>query len=334
MKRRRLISPTIVFVLAQLAWFGLLALWIYYYVRNYMIFIEVGERISPQFVFATKNIAILVGGILLLMAIAVFLALIYGRLNQQLKLNKMYDTFIANVTHELKSPLASIQLYLETMEARDVPREKQQEFIALMLRDSQRLNALISSILEIAGLEERKRVFQPTYHDATTLFRELVAESIEQFNLSATAATLEGTAPCYCKADRTAMKVVLNNLFDNAIKYSSGPASIRVTLGLESSRLIVRVTDQGIGILEKDQREIFKKFRRMYSPDSPTVKGTGLGLYWVREIIRQHKGKIGVYSAGQNQGTTFTIELPITPEKDKARALERLSRSKGKQNEE
>ena len=327
-------SPTIVFILAQLAWFGLLALWIYYYVRNYMIFIEVGERISPQFVFATKNIAILVGGILLLIAIALFLALIYGRLNQQLKLNKMYDTFIANVTHELKSPLASIQLYLETMEARDVPREKQMEFIALMLRDSQRLNALISSILEIAGLEERKRVFQPTYHEATTLFRELVAESVEQFNLSATAATLEGTAPCSCKVDRRAMKVVLNNLFDNAIKYSAGPARIRVTLGLESSRLIVRVTDQGIGIVEKDQREIFKKFKRMYSPDSPTVKGTGLGLYWVREIIRQHKGKIGVYSAGQNQGTTFTIELPIALEKDRAKALRRLVRTKGKQHEE
>jgi signal transduction histidine kinase len=315
MKRRRFVSPIIVFILAQFAWFGLLTLWIFYYVRNYMIFTEVGERISPQFVIATKNIALLVGGILLLMAIAVFLALIYGRLNQQLRLNKMYDSFIANVTHELKSPLASIQLYLETLGSREVPKERRQEFISLMLRDSQRLNALISSILEIATLEEKKRVFQPRIYEADELFSALVAESMEQFNLPPTAVSFEGTAGCRCKVDRRSMKIVLNNLFDNAIKYSTDPVEISVILAKESSRLILRVADKGIGILERDQREIFKKFRRVYANDSPTVKGTGLGLYWVREIIRQHRGKIGVYSAGTNQGTTFTIELPIASEK-------------------
>ncbi len=203
-----------------------------------------------------------------------------------------------------------------------------------MLRDSQRLNALISSILEIAGIEDRKRVFQPKYYDADVLFRELADESIEQFNLSAAEATFEGSARCSCVVDRRGMKVVLNNLIDNAMKYTTGPPSIGISLGLESSRLIIRVSDQGIGIPEKDQREIFKKFRRMYSPDSPTVKGTGLGLYWVREIIRQHKGKIGVYSAGRNQGTTFTIELPIANEKSRAKAAGKRARSEGMHNEE
>jgi signal transduction histidine kinase len=227
----------------------------------------------------------------------------------------MYDNFIANVTHELKSPLASIQLYLETLGSRDVPPEKRREFVALMLRDSHRLNALISSILEIASLEERKRVFQPRPYDADGLFGELVQESIEQFNLPPGAAIFTGSAGCFCKADRRSMKVVLNNLFDNAIKYSNGPAEITITLARESSRLILRISDRGIGILEKDQHDIFKKFRRVYTNDSPTVKGTGLGLYWVREIIRQHNGRIGVYSAGPNQGTTFTIELPVANKK-------------------
>ena len=313
MKKKRFISPIIVFILAQFAWFALLALWIYWYVRNYMIFIEVGERISPQFVVSTENIAALVGGIVLLMGIAVALAMIYGRLNQQLKVNKMYDSFIANVTHELKSPLASIQLYLETLGTRNVPNEKKNEFIDLMLRDSQRLNALINSILEISGLEDRKKVFQPRYYSSNELFQELVQEATEQYNLTKNSVRIIGTAGSICRVDRRSMKVVLNNLFDNAIKYSNSPANITIKLSDESNRLIVRVSDQGIGISEKDQREVFKKFRRISNAYSPSVKGTGLGLYWVREIIRNHKGKVSVYSAGQNRGTTFTIELPTHP---------------------
>ena len=308
---RRFISPIVVFVLAQLAWFALLGLWIYWYVRNYMIFIEVGERISPQFVLETKTIAILVAGILLLMAVAVALTLIFGRLNQQLKVNRMYDSFIASVTHELKSPLASIQLYLETLSVRDVPKEKLDDFVTLMLKDSQRLNALISSILEIAGIEERKKIYKPQNFDADTLLRELVGESKDQFNLSDESVQIVGNAGCTCRVDRRSLKVVLNNLFDNAIKYTGGPPHIDVQISREANRLIIRVTDQGIGIAEKDQRDVFKKFRRIQSQDSPTVKGTGLGLYWAREIIRNHRGKISVYSAGPNRGTTFTIELPV-----------------------
>jgi len=308
---RRLISPIVVFILAQLAWFALLALWIYWYVRNYMIFIEVGERISPQFVIETKTIAILVGGILLLMAVAISLALIFGRLNQQLKVNRMYDSFIASVTHELKSPLASIQLYLETLSARDVPKEKREDFIGLMLKDSQRLNALINSILEIAGIEEKKKIYSLQQYDADNLFRELVGESIDQFNLPPETVSVTGRADCMCRVDRRSIKIVLNNLFDNAVKYSAERPKIDVQLGREANRLIVRVSDRGIGIPEKDQRDIFKKFRRIQAANSPSVKGTGLGLYWTREIVRHHHGKISVYSAGQDQGSTFTIELPV-----------------------
>ena len=308
---RRFISPIIVFVLAQLAWFALLALWIYWYVRNYIIFIEVGERISPQFVIETKTIAILVGGILLLMAVAIALALIFGRLNQQLRLNKMYDSFIASVTHELKSPLASIQLYLETLGARDVPKERRDDFIELMLKDSQRLNSLINSILEIAGLEERKKLYRPQIYNADILFRELANESKEQFNLPEESVQVSGHAECMCSVDRRSMKIVVNNLFDNAVKYTDGSPDISIQISREANRLKVRVTDRGIGIAERDQRDVFKKFRRINSAESPSVKGTGLGLYWAREIIRHHHGKIDVFSAGQNQGTTFTIHLPM-----------------------
>jgi len=311
--RRRRYNPIAIFVLAQVAWFALLGLWIYWYVSNYMIFVEVNERISPQFVFSAKNIAALVGGIVLLVAVASAFVLIFSSLAQQMKITRMYDNFIANVTHELKSPLASIQLYLETLSSREVPPEKRAEFLRLMTKDTERLYALIHSILEISGLEEKRRVYHPRVYRGESLVYNLVEEAVEQFRLPPGSVEITGRAPCACRADRRALSVVFNNLFDNAIKYSKGPVHLTVALQCTSRRFTVDVTDRGIGIPEKDQKEVFRKFARLYNPDSPTVKGTGLGLYWVREIIRHHRGSVRVTSEGRNKGTTFHIELPVVP---------------------
>jgi two-component system phosphate regulon sensor histidine kinase PhoR len=311
MNKRRRLNPILVFVLAQMAWFALLGLWIYWYVSNYIIFTEVGEKLYPQLVFSSKNIAALVGGLVLLVAIATGMSLIFGRLNQQLKLTGMYDNFIASVTHELKSPLASLQLYLETLQSREVPPARQEEFLKLMLQDAGRLKNLIDSILEIAGLEEKRTPFSYQVCSAEPLVRGLVAEAVEQFRLSKQAVEIRGRADCVCRADRDALKLVFNNLIDNAVKYSPGEARIRVTLSCSARRFAVEVADRGIGIAPGDQKQVFKKFRRLYQPDSPSVKGTGLGLYWVREIVRAHRGRVSVRSRGRRQGSAFTIELPV-----------------------
>jgi two-component system phosphate regulon sensor histidine kinase PhoR len=311
--RRPRYNPIAIFVLAQVAWFALLGLWIYWYVSNYMIFVKVNERISPQFVFSAKNIAALVGGIVLLVAVASAFVLIFSRLSQQMKITRMYDNFIANVTHELKSPLASIQLYLETLSSREVPPEKRAEFLGLMMKDTERLYALIHSILEISGLEDKRSVYQPKVYRGDSLVFGLVEEAMDQFQLPRESVRITGKAPCACRADRRALKVVFNNLFDNAIKYTQGPVHLSVSLQCTPKCLVVEVTDQGIGISPQDQKEVFKKFARLYNPDSPTVKGTGLGLYWVREIIRHHRGRVHVMSEGRNKGTTFRIELPVVP---------------------
>ena len=316
MKKRRRLNIFLVYALAQLAWLALLGLWIYWYVSNYMIFVAVGEKISPQIVFNTQNVVALVGGLLLLVAIATAMLFIFSILNEQMKVTGMYDTFIANVTHELKSPLASIQLYLETMRARDVPRERQWEFLDIMLKDAKRLNALINTILDISGLEEKKRVFEQRVYDAESLVSELISESVEQFNIPAGSVTFRCSGTARCKVDRSAMKVVFNNLFDNAIKYSSEPVRLVITMTCATAWLTVGVRDHGIGIAKEDQKEVFKKFRRLYNPESPSVKGTGLGLYWVREIVRHQRGRVSVDSEGRSNGTTFTIQLPTYRGKD------------------
>ena len=310
MKKRYVISPIVIFSLAQLSWFALLGLWIYWYQANYIIFAEVGLKIFPQLVFNTRNIVALVGGLVLLVAIAVGMSLNFGKLNEQLKVTRMYDNFIANVSHELKSPLASIQLYLETLKDRDVPRRKQIEFLHLMLKDTDRLNNLIKTILEISGLEEKRTIFQYSIHKAGQLVRTLVEEAVEQFNLPEGSVTIIGEAPCECRVDQRALRIVFNNLIDNAIKYSLKQVHITITLKCQGKRVIIDVTDRGIGISLVDQKKVFKKFHRIYNPESPNVKGTGLGLYWVKEIIKQHRGKIEVASPGINKGATFRIELP------------------------
>ena len=308
---RFLFHPVLVFVMAQLAWLSLLGIWIYWYVSNYIIFKKVGDKLAPQIISKSTNVVALVVGLVLLVAILVGIYLIFIYLNRQLKMTKLYDNFIANVTHELKSPLASIQLYLETMKIREVPRPKQKEFITLMLKDANRLQNLINSILEISGLEQKKIAHNFQVYIAETVVRTLINEAVEQFKLNKQAVKIEGSAPCQCVVDRSALKIVVDNLVDNAIKYSTEPVQLTVKLTCKVKKIIIEFIDQGIGISIKHQKKIFHKFHRIYDRNSPTVKGTGLGLYWVKQIVKYHGGKITVFSDGEDRGATFTIELPI-----------------------
>jgi len=309
--KRRDYNPILIFILAQVAWLTLVGLWIFWYVSNYIILADFGETVISKFVFNRQNVIALIGGLFLLVTISTGMTLIFGTLYQQIKVTQMYDAFIANVTHELKSPLASIQLYLETMNAREVPDAKRREFINLMIQDADRLNSLISSILEISGLEERKTLLRNEVFPANELVRELVGDAADQYRLPAKAIEIQGTASRHIRADRNAIKTVFNNLIDNAIKYSLNSVHITISLSDTSRHVLIEVTDRGIGIPRHDQKDVFKKFRRLTSPQSPSVKGTGLGLYRVKEIIRQHRGNVSVNSEGLNKGSTFRIRLPV-----------------------
>jgi len=314
MKRRQIVNPILVFILAQIAWFGLLALWIYWYVTNYIIFAKVGEKVYPKLEFSTSNVPPLVGGIVLLIVLSTGMWLIFSKLNQQIRITRMYDNFIANVTHELKSPLASIQLYLETLESREVPRDRQVEFLHTMRKDAARLNNLINAILEISGLEDRKKILQLDVYDADPLLRALVEEAADQNRLPQEAYTVRGRAPRRIRADRNALRIMINNLFDNAVKYSRGQVRITVTLGCTQTRVFFEIADQGIGIPASQLKTVFRKFRRLDNPQSPSVKGTGLGLYWVRELVRLHRGTVSARSDGLGAGAVFRVELPVYSE--------------------
>ncbi|MEE4312819.1 MAG: HAMP domain-containing sensor histidine kinase [candidate division KSB1 bacterium] len=321
------IHPVVVFVLAQIAWLSLLGIWIYWYISNYIIFKKVGERISPQIVSKGTNVLALVLGLVLLVAILIGMYLIYIYLNRQRNLTKSYDNFIANVTHELKSPLASIQLYLETMIKRRIDRKRQVEFLSLMIDDARRLRSLIDAILEIAGLEQKglARRFE-LIERADPVLRQLLEKSIAQLKIDVDAVRIDGCAECACVIDQSALKIVFDNILENSVKYSAEPVRLNIILSCTSRWLAIEITDWGIGVQGRNQKKIFRKFHRIDREDSPNVKGTGLGLFLVREIIRYHGGRISAKSGGIGLGTTICIELPVY-RKNKNRYTKRLLRT-------
>jgi two-component system, OmpR family, phosphate regulon sensor histidine kinase PhoR len=300
----------LIFVIAQLVWLLLLGIWIYWYVSNYIVFEKVGEEVSPQLVYDVQNALPFILGLILLIGLSFITSLIFRHLNVQLRLTKLYDNFIGNVTHELKSPLSSIQLYLETLKQRDVPEDRRKEFINMMMKDADRLQSLINSILEISAQEKKKLLLDYSVHQADTIVKELIEESCEKFRVEKENYRIISDASCEVVASKDALKVVFDNLVDNAVKYSTIQAKIVVSLICNSKKVVIIFSDLGIGIAAKEQKKIFNKFYRIYNKEIPNVKGTGLGLYRVKEIIKAHDGKITVLSEGEGKGTTFKIELP------------------------
>ena len=300
----------LIFVIAQLVWLLLLGIWIYWYVSNYIVFEKVGEEVSPQLIYDVQNALPFILGLILLIGLSFTTSLIFRHLNVQLRITELYDNFIGNVTHELKSPLSSIQLYLETLKQRDVPQEKRKEFIDMMMKDADRLQSLINSILEISAQEKKKLLQDYRVHNAEIIVKELIEESCEKFRVEKENYRIISDAACEIVASKDALKVVFDNLVDNAVKYSTIQAKIVVSLICNSKKVEIIFSDLGIGVAAKEQKKIFNKFYRIYNKEIPNVKGTGLGLYRVKEIIKAHDGKITVLSEGEGNGTTFKLELP------------------------
>jgi signal transduction histidine kinase len=228
-----------------------------------------------------------------------------------MKITSLYDNFIGNVSHELKSPLSSIQLFLETLSTKEVSANKRLEFYGMMQKDADRLKQLINSILEISRLEQKRIAHNYHVYNAEKIVRELVHDSIIQFRVPDDSVKFEGSSDARCVIDKEAMQIVFDNLLSNSIKYSPNKADIIVKLSSNEKYLTIEFCDKGIGILPKDQKRIFEKFQRIANSNVPNVKGTGLGLYWAKEIVKFHGGKISVYSEGIEKGTIISIKLPI-----------------------
>jgi two-component system, OmpR family, sensor histidine kinase SenX3 len=258
--------------------------------------------------------------VLLVLGVIFFAALILGMilntafLVREIRRGEQHDSFINGVTHELKTPIASIRLYLETLQRRDVDKAKRQEFYELMLADTDRLLATVDQVLK-AGRAGHKTLRK---HRVPVDFGAIVRECVELARARHHLApgdmqfteTADGNA-ALVSGDPEDLRTAVANVLDNAIKYSGERIDVAVQVEVPGEKhVLLRVRDRGVGIPRDELKRIFKRFYRVHARTRSAVKGTGLGLFIVRSIAKSHGGRVFAESSGEGRGTTVTLELP------------------------
>ena len=234
---------------------------------------------------------------------------------REIRRNEQHDSFINAVTHELKTPVASIRLYLQTLQSRELDDAKRRDFYRIMLEDSDRLLHTIDQVLRAGATGSVLRRSAKVRLDLGQIARESVDLARTRFHLGPDALEyVEHTANATVLGDSEELKAAVWNLLDNAVKYSPGEVRIRVELDeLHNNRVAVRVIDSGVGISPAELKRIFKRFYRVPPSVAVRAKGSGLGLFIVRSVAKKHGGKAFAQSAGEGQGSTFTLQLPSAP---------------------
>ena len=258
-----------------------------------------------------SGILLFLGFVLLALIIAgVVLNTIF--LVREIRRNEQHDAFINAVTHELKTPVASIRLYVETLKTRTIEEAKRDEFYGIILSDSDRLLGTIEQILRTGrvGSSSRKPHLAPMQLDE--LVSECVARARILHGVPPESLQYKPGPPLPIQGDYDEVHAAVSNLIDNAIKYSGPEVRIEVAAYESDGRYAeVRVKDRGAGIAGPELKRIFKRFYRVHGPVAMRVKGTGLGLYIVRSVAKRHGGRAWAESGGPGQGSTFTLQFPI-----------------------
>lgn len=277
-----------------------------------------GRRLAPL-VLGVTTFALIIAG---LIVYTVFLVREMGITEQQ-------DSFLNSVTHELKTPIASIRLYLETLQAREVGDAQRKEFYRIMLQDTARLQHTVEQVLKAGHARHKRKLDHRAPVDLVWLVQDCIDVARMRHNLPDTAVTLAEVDPgtlLVVDGNVDDLRTAIANLLDNAVKYSSGTPQVSVqAVAATPDTAWVRVKDAGVGIPRAQLGRIFSRFYR-FQPAGFKVKGTGLGLYIVRAIAKAHGGRVFAESTGEGKGSTFTLELPRVKT---TAALAELARGEG-----
>ncbi len=260
----------------------------------------------------TREVVLLVIGIIFFALIITGLILNTIFLVREIRRNEQHDTFLNSVTHELKTPIASIRLYLETLKTRDVDEAKRAEFYDVMLKDSDRLLNTVEQVLRAGRIRERAVVAGSDAVEVDSVLSDAIAITRSRNNLPESAIKYSpGASGLIVKGDQEELLSAFLNLLDNAVKYSIDEPKITVKsqTGGFNNRIAVVIKDKGRGIPTADLKRIFKRFFRSGANQNGT-KGTGLGLYIVKSIVEKHGGKVIAESKGEGKGSTFLVQLP------------------------
>jgi signal transduction histidine kinase len=238
---------------------------------------------------------------------------------REVRRNEQQDSFLNAVTHELKTPIASIRLYLETLQKRNVDDARRHEFYQIMLEDTQRLMGTVESVLRAARVTQKGAPLSRSPVELGALVQESLDRLRSRHHLSPEiidwAPDGQPAPELSVIGDREELSTAISNVLDNAVKYSPKDPCIRVSVVTPDLRHVeIRVRDNGIGIPHGELKRVFRRFYRALTPASSQMKGSGLGLFIVRAIARRHGGNAYAESEGAGRGATVTIELPRSPQ--------------------
>lgn len=235
---------------------------------------------------------------------------------KEIHLNRRQANFVDSVTHELKTPIASLKLYLETLQMRELDSERRTEFYAVMETELQRLDQLINQLLEVGRLDALGHQSAPEDVDLEPMLRACAESACVSHKLELDDVFSFDIVPATIHARRMLLEMIFGNLLDNAIKYGGKEPQVSVEVRvLDRGRILVRVSDNGHGVPVELRKKIFRLFFRGGEELERSNKGTGLGLYIVRTLVNMLKGRVNVYDRATGNGSVFEVELPGGSEK-------------------
>jgi two-component system, OmpR family, sensor histidine kinase SenX3 len=243
---------------------------------------------------------LLIGGLVLIVALLV----------REVRINERQSNFVSAVTHELKTPVASLKLYLDTLQMRDLPESRREDFYRTMREDLDRLNATINNVLNAAMYTDRP-VVDPRPLDFARLVRRSMDLTRTRHQLPRESFAYAGPDSLRIRGDAHALETAVLNLLDNAVKYSREKVQVEVEVGADGDgQAHLRVRDHGIGMSRANLRFIFNRFYRIGAEVRRSRTGIGLGLFIVKSVVKGHKGTVAAESPGPDHGSTFTVTLP------------------------
>lgn len=251
-------------------------------------------------------------GVLLLAIIIAGVVLNTIFLVREIRRNEQHDAFINAVTHELKTPVASIRLFLETLQTHAVEEAKRKEFYRIMLEDSDRLLATIEQVLRTGRAGSARRKLQRVPIELSAVVKESLARIRTAHHVPEGALEYRSGPNVTIMGDPGEVEAAVSNLIENAVKYSGDQVHVDIEIETVAGKYVsLRVKDQGAGIPRTELKRIFKRFHRVPGPLATRVKGTGLGLFIVRSVAKRHGGRVWAESEGPGRGSTFLLQFPI-----------------------